>query len=295
MTIAACHLSHEGVVLGADSTSTTFVQGPTPQAQGAIHHFNFAQKVFQVGESGTLGIALWGLGTLGDISYRTLIAQFADEFQEVSECTMEEVAQKWADHFWCVYTNWLGVHRESLRELVSKPDRTSEESDFLFGQLQVLSGGFCIGGRCSADRAPAAYEITYSPIQEAPPVPLPLQTGAAKFWGCPNLIERLLCGVDSGIFHAILSSEKWTGNQDDLIGLIRPHILSQPLELPIREAIDWVHASIYATIKTMKFSHMAPVCGGPIEIGLITTDRPFRWVIHKKLDAAVAHDGFIHV
>ena len=32
------------------------------------------------------------------------------------------------------------------------------------------------------------------------------------------------------------------------------------------------------TIKTMKFSHMAPVCGGPVEIAVVTTDRKFRWV-----------------
>ncbi len=76
---------------------------------------------------------------------------------------------------------------------------------------------------------------------------------------------------------------------------MQPYSLGQPEELPIREAIDWVHASIYATIKTMKFSHMAPVCGGPIEIAVITTDRQFRWVRHKSLDAAVAYDGFSHV
>ncbi len=61
--------------------------------------------------------------------------------------------------------------------------------------------------------------------------------------------------------------------------------------LPIREAIDWVHASIYTTFKTMKFSHMAPVCGGAIEIAVATTDRKFRWVRHKEFDAAIGEGG----
>ena len=63
------------------------------------------------------------------------------------------------------------------------------------------------------------------------------------------------------------------------------------VDLPIREAIDWVHASIYTTIQAMKFSHLAPVCGGPVEIAVITTDRPFRWVRHKRLDAALRQGG----
>jgi hypothetical protein len=65
--------------------------------------------------------------------------------------------------------------------------------------------------------------------------------------------------------------------------------------LPIREAIDWVHASIYATIKMMKFSHLPPVCGGPVEIAVITTDKKFRWVRHKRFDAAIGEGGFFNV
>ena len=37
----------------------------------------------------------------------------------------------------------------------------------------------------------------------------------------------------------------------------------------------------------MKFSHYLPVCGGPIEIAVISTDRNFRWVRHKRFDDAL--------
>ena len=53
------------------------------------------------------------------------------------------------------------------------------------------------------------------------------------------------------------------------------------------EAIDWVHTVIYTTIKAMKFSHYVPICGGPIEIALISSDRKFRWVRHKRFDEAL--------
>lgn len=58
MTIAACYLSSEGVVLGADSTTTMYVSAPGPHPTGGEHHFNFAQKVFQIGSEGTLGITM---------------------------------------------------------------------------------------------------------------------------------------------------------------------------------------------------------------------------------------------
>ena len=52
--------------------------------------------------------------------------------------------------------------------------------------------------------------------------------------------------------------------------------------------IDFVHACIASTIKAMKFSNLAQICGGPIEIAVITTDRRFRWVRHKEWDAAIS-------
>ncbi|HVC94682.1 MAG TPA: hypothetical protein VND64_13365 [Pirellulales bacterium] len=36
----------------------------------------------------------------------------------------------------------------------------------------------------------------------------------------------------------------------------------------------------------MKFSQFRPYCGGPIEIGVISSDRKFRWVTHKEFDIA---------
>ena len=37
----------------------------------------------------------------------------------------------------------------------------------------------------------------------------------------------------------------------------------------------------------MKFKFGAPVCGGPIEIGFISTDRTFRWAKHKTFTSAI--------
>jgi hypothetical protein len=115
-----------------------------------------------------------------------------------------------------------------------------------------------------------------------------LPLGRAHFWGCPNLIERVISGMDFDMFCRILDSGKWNGTAKELTDVLVQGALGQPFDLPLREATDWIYASIYTTIKAMKFSHLAPVCGGPIEIAVISTDRAFRWVRHKQLGEAIA-------
>ena len=82
MTIAMCYVSPEGVVLGADSTSTNLVNNHAGKED--FHYFNHNQKLFQVGEESALGIVTWGLGCglgcLGNVGHRTAIARLADKF-----------------------------------------------------------------------------------------------------------------------------------------------------------------------------------------------------------------------
>src|SRR5712692_9306477 len=98
MTIAACYLTPEGAVLGADSTSTFYF----PDSQGTFtpHYFNYAQKIFEVGENSTLGMTMWGLGGLGLISYRTLIANLADDLTSKKPASVSDAAGRWTDIFW---------------------------------------------------------------------------------------------------------------------------------------------------------------------------------------------------
>jgi hypothetical protein len=45
---------------------------------------------------------------------------------------------------------------------------------------------------------------------------------------------------------------------------------------------------LHLTIKAHKFLIGPTVCGGPIEIGFVTVDRPFRWIRHKPFDSAMS-------
>jgi hypothetical protein len=206
---------------------------------------------------------------------------------------MDDVANRWNQLFWPAYSTDCAQIIARAQALHSQSTRSPQEDDELYFLFRAFSGGFCIGGYLMNDRTPSAYEILYDPTMSAPGKCDRLKIGSTKFWGCPNLVNRLLYGIDEVLYSTIFKSDKWTGTGEDLYNLIVPFCLGQPFDLPIREAIDWVHASIYTTIKTMKFSHMAPICGGPVEIAVITTDRQFRWVRHKTFDSAIG-EGFLY-
>ena len=116
------------------------------------------------------------------------------------------------------------------------------------------------------------------------PVELPMHN--PSFWGAPNMIIRLLKGCDWGLRQSILKSGFWRATEQDLDSLIGNHTLGHGI-LPIRDAIDFTHACINSTIKALKLSNLSQICGGPIEIAVITADRRFRWVRHKPWDAAI--------
>ena len=292
VTIAACYLSPEGVVLGADSASTyETTMGP--------HHFNYGQKLFEISnspETGTLGIVTWGMGGLAIGSYRTLIAKLADDLRVSPATSVLDAANRWVELFWAAYTSSLGNELARCHALAAKAPydqaslddpvrRTIEEETELASLIDNRFVGFCIGGYTMPSRIPAAFEILFDPL-DGKPVPQQLPS-AQSLWGVPAMIMRLIKGCGDEIRDAIFNSGFWNGTPEQLDDVIAPHRLIHPSTVPIREAIDFTHACLLTTVKAMKFSPQPRYCGGPIEIAVITTDRPFRWVSHKKWDSAV--------
>jgi len=290
MTIAMCYLAPEGVVLGADSTSSTVITSGL--GAGGFHYLNHNQKLFELGEQSTVGIITWGLGGLSSTSHRTLIALFADKVRAKPATSLKEVAVGWANDFWSAYN--VDGFVSIFKTLDAKPphdpnnsnSRTPEEESQHGNLKNNLVVGFCLAGYWPPDRQVGAFEIVFSPTMKSAPSPRALPMSGGGFWGMPNMIKRLIYGVDENVIATILQSGKWSGTQAELECLLNQFQLGHP-PLPIRDAIDFVHSCIHSTIKAMKFSNLSQVCGGPIEIGVITSDRLFRWVRHKPWDAAI--------
>ena len=281
MTIAICYLSPEGVVFGADSTSTF-------GGAGELHYFNHAQKIFEIGENSTLGIVTWGLGSLGSNSYRMFVAKLADSLEASPAHDLDEVASRWIDLIWSEYNSpptKLGLDR--CRVLATNAARTADEEREFNSLKNVLVVGFCLGGYVLPSRVSEARVAVFDPLGTKPtPQGMVSNIGA---WGAPNMMQRLFFGFDDHLRQEIMSCGKWLGTPDELNQLFTKYMLTHPI-LPIRDAIDFVYSSVFSTVKAFKFSSLSQICGGPIEIAVVTSDRNFRWVRHKQWDSAIT-DG----
>jgi hypothetical protein len=259
LTIAACYVSPEGIVLGADSTTTISAPGSLP------HYYNHAQKVFEIGKKSTLGILTWGLGGLAVNSYRRSFAQLSDDLTANAAQSVVDAAQRCADRFWIEYSgnHPFRVPMDRAKALASQPARSPVEETELRNLNDTFSVGFCIGGYTAADRRPSAYEITFTPILTLAPTPVSLADYAPRFYGAPNIILRLLDGSDPGFRNEIINSGFWTGSQNYLDVIAAKYALGHSV-LPMRDAVDFVYAVISSTIKALKFSSLPQICGGPI-------------------------------
>jgi hypothetical protein len=290
VTIAAVYVTAEGVVLGADSTLSVVTSAA---GQPAYHYFNHNQKLLEIGDKSTLGILTWGLGSLGGESYRTLVAKLGDTLAKNPAKSVAEVAGLWVKDFYPRYTKTIATSAEWMALHVKKPfdangpraadTRTKDEEDSYQHLRATFSVGFCVAGYCLPDREPKAFLVMFTPGATTAPSPVEAKIG---FWGAPNMIERLIYGRDAQLLDDLMTSGKWSGNRNDLEAILNKYVLSHG-PLPIRDAIDFVHTCIHSTIKAMKFSNFPQICGGPIELAVITTDRTFRWVRHKSWDTAV--------
>lgn len=270
MTIAAAYLTSEGVVLGADSATTVSVQPPGgPAAVGQV--LTHAQKVFEVGEKdkGRFGLCTWGSGSVAGISHRTIAARLADKITD--ETTVKAAC-------------------EELRKLVAE---AAGEGSGRHGDI-----GYFLGGWNLEDHTPECYQLRVP--AEGDMTTKPLDMGQAVFSGAPQFFTRVFRGYDPALPGRLADALKkgLSSVPDGFDELFRGAFgeASEPLvaaglsDLPIREAIDYVHTYLHITVKAYKFMFGVPVCGGPVEVAFISTDRHFRWVCHKAFDSAITEE-----
>ena len=267
MTIAAAYLVSEGVVLGADSSTTISVRHPEGKG-GILQVLSHAQKIFEVGKNSRLGVCTWGAGTIGEISHRSLIARLSDKVTE--DFTVERAAQ----------------------ELASMAEPLAKESgvDFV---------GYCLGGWDPETYSPKCYKIE---LRQGIKNIEPLSLGVCYFSGMPNFFTRVFRGFDpdlplrlkdelKSLFPQLAANGDFENKFDQLFEKAALPLIAEGFkDLPIREAIDFIYTYLHITIKATKFKFGAPGCGGPIEIGFISTDRPFRWVRHKSFSSAIVEE-----
>ncbi|MEM8834330.1 MAG: hypothetical protein AAGD00_00785 [Planctomycetota bacterium] len=132
MTIAACHVSPEGVVLGADST-TTIASRTGNNVQ--LCYFDHAQKLFEIGPPGsTLGLVTWGMGQIGTTSHREIASRVGKLQSKSPLDTVEAIAQRTAETLWAEFSAAFATEIQQavgLQEREESGDLTDAEARLL--------------------------------------------------------------------------------------------------------------------------------------------------------------------
>lgn len=265
-------------MFGADSTTTGTL------SDGSQRYLNNEQKIFEIGERGTLGAVTWGLGRIGSVSHRSHIASLDDDLLRHPPGNVLGAAERFASLVWSTYDRTLRGEIDAQKAIAKDPNAKPADVEKARTALDNVVLGFCLGGHWLPDREPHAYEVLFHADLTGPPVPRRVVMN--EFWGARLFIFRVL-GVETSVVSDILATGKWTGTPQELQALFLARRTPLTWPLPLRETIDSIHALLHLTIKVMKFTSIPPVCGGHIELAAITTDRRFRWITHKSLGAAL--------
>jgi hypothetical protein len=241
-----------------------------------------------------LALATWGVGSLGVLSYRTLVGRLADDIKINQPQTTKDVADRWAATVW---KEWNAAYKAELAkvQLLHVNKRTTDEEKES-ARLRGLGVGFCIAGYCERDaRQMGAYEILFDPRtpMKAPPVPQPLQIGNPAFWGVPNMIKRLLLGIDER-----LKNDMHRGSALKLVEeRIARSICPCPLVPLSNRAI--LKRAVHAALEQREYA-LDSVGGDDFAIGaapnvflcaMVHGIMPRKWLAHKTIHIGVSHDA----
>lgn len=265
MTICVAVKVGEGLVMAADSA--TILEGTAVTAQGTqtgvLQAFSYANKVMQVKDY-PIAVMSWGIASIRDRSIQSLVMEFEYDYKSIrgnSNYTVRQVADDLLSFIRSRYDD--AFHAEPKKPVL----------------------GLFIGGYSA--RQFFAEEYFYEFPQSADWVdPRPNQPDGrpsfgANWYGQTNALTRLIRGVDV----AALSELVKRGVDKNLIQKwVDDGVTEYPLVfdgMPIQDAIDFAEYAINITIGWFRFGLGPPLCGGDIDIGVITP-MDFQWAKRKQ-------------
>lgn len=269
MTIAAAYLTSEGVVFGADSatTITARINIPGQPSQDRVSQILYhAQKVYEIGESGRLGLCTWGAGKIHEISHRTIAARVADIVNSKKTTVSQAVD---------IFVN---------------------EVKKAYGTTKDFPVGYFFGGWSPESHLPSCFRLVFD--ENGTLTQDELSVGEVRFSGSSEFFTRVFWGFDPSLPKELFDElvrripdlpDNFQDAFNESYSVVAGKLVVKGYQdLPIREAIDYVHSYLHITIKVSKYRFGPQPVGGPIEVGFISTDRNFRWACHKKHTSAIS-------
>jgi len=253
MTVAIFAKVPEGIVLGSDSTTTIY------DNQGrVINTYDNVQKIFPI-ENHPVGIVTWGIGSIGVRNIESLIHEFETTVTRQRH-SIQNISMLLFNFF-----------RERYLQQFTNPQNN-------------VSLGFVLAGYDTGASMPTEYIMEIP--NTAPHVLRPNRAdGTPNFglhwFGQPWWITRLIKGFD----HRWLNDVATRCNipLQELENLASRFEVPIPYDgMPLQDAVDLTEFLINITIGVFKFQAGPKLCGGAVDIAVITP-KGFCWIKQKAL------------
>jgi len=265
MTICVSVRIPEGLVLAADSMVSLLGTRDTPQGKqtGVIQTFEFANKVSQI-KNYPIGVMSWGIANISDRSIQSLIMEFEYNYPSLKDnesYTVKEVAN------------------ELLRGLQDKYNVAYSS------ETKKPPLGFYVGGYSSGQFFSDQYSYEFPKNQDwaevRPNKPDGSPNFGADWFGQKNALARLIKGYDINALSELVKRgadkaiiQKWVDDNVSELPLIFDG-------MPIQDAVDFADYAVQVTIGCFRFGVGPPLCGGDIDIAVITP-AAFHWSRRKQ-------------
>jgi len=284
MTICVSIKVSEGLVLAADSTAT--IQGAfrPPDGQevhGILKTYDNMRKLSHLKDY-PIGTLTWGTALVGSRSVESLIKEYEhslpsleEEQEKLKEQRMRgntDINRK-SEYDLKEIANGLLIHLKSFydTEFENRPEDQRP-------RLGILVSGYSAGAffpRQWLINLPTSTELT-----EIRPNANDKPSFGANWFGLTDAIVRLHTGRDDAAIGILASHFQVT--QDEVKQLLRS--LEYPVffdGMPLQDAIDYAVYLINVAIGRYRFVVGAPLCGGKIDVAVITPNN-FTWVQRKS-------------
>lgn len=265
MTICVSVRIPEGLILAADSMVT--LEGTLHTAQGddsgVLQTFEFANKLTRIKDY-PIGVMTWGIASISDRSIPSLIMEWEHDYpslKDVKTFTVKDVADEL---------------KKFIIERYHKvfPDSTKRPL------LGLFIGGYS-KGQFFSDQYECAFPKKPDWKEVRPNKPDGSPGFGANWFGQIAALSRLIHGYDrNGIKELVKRGadktivQKW---MDDNVAEL-PLIFDG---MPLQDAIDFANYAVQLTIGSFRFSVGVPLCGGNVDIAVITPSA-FQWAQRKQ-------------
>lgn len=265
MTICVSVRIPEGLILAADSMVTLEGTIDTPKGpqSGVLQTFESANKLTRIKDY-PIGVMTWGIASISNRSIPSLIMEWeyglSSSFLNAG-FTMRDMA-------------------DGLHEFIAARYDKSYPATKKRPKLGMFIGGYS-GGQFFSEQFYCEWpnEIAWQEVRPNKPDGSP--DFGANWFGQIDALSRLIHGYDKAGINELIKRgadktivQKW---MDDHVS----ELLLVFDGMPIQDAVDFANYAVQLTIGKFRFSVGVPVCGGNVDIAVITPDA-FKWAQRKQ-------------